>query len=125
MIEISVQMNSAVEDVLNFKTCCGLQAHDQNLEILVTNTGDQPVEMPARFHLEVDGQQLPFFHLMPAEGLRIEPGQVKAFYCNMDESLWARAARLVLFDRDGGLYPVALGGSSTSGEHTTGDRGSG
>lgn len=108
MIEISVQMNSAVEDVLNFKTCCGLQAHDQNLEIRVENSGSEAVEMPARFNLEVDGQQLPFFHLMPAEGLVVGPGEVKAFYCQMDEALWARAERIVLFDRGGGVYPVAL-----------------
>ena len=108
MIEISVQMNSAVEAVLNFKTCCGLQAHDQNLEIRVENSGDEAVELPARFHLEVDGKQLPFFHLMPAEGLSVAPGEIKAFYCHMDEALWARAERIVLFDRQGGIYPVAL-----------------
>jgi hypothetical protein len=108
MLDIRLNMNSAVEDVLNFKTCCGLQAQDQNLEILVSNRGDAPVELPARFDLEVAGQTLHFAHLMPAQGIRVEPGAVQAFYCQMDEALWAKAERIVLFDRADGFYPVPI-----------------
>ena len=42
MLEIHIIMNSAVEDILAFKTCCGLKVMDQNLEIHVKNSGIAP-----------------------------------------------------------------------------------
>lgn len=108
MLRIQLNMNSAVEAVLNFKTCCNLQAQDQNLEILVHNEGDDTVELPAHFDLQTEERTVRVQQLVPVEGIRVEAGQVQAFYCQMDEELWAKASRVVMFDRSGGFYPVAI-----------------
>ncbi len=55
MLEIRPIMNSAMEEILAFKTCCGLKMFDQNLEILIRNTGNDPVTIPSCFRLEGDG----------------------------------------------------------------------
>ena len=52
MLEIRLIMNSAVEDILSFKTCCGLKMFDQNLEIHLINRGPSPVVVPSCFDLE-------------------------------------------------------------------------
>ncbi len=36
-------MNSSVEEIFAFKTCCGMRVFDQNLEIQITNQKDYPV----------------------------------------------------------------------------------
>ena len=36
-------MNSSVEEIFAFKTCCGMRVFDQNLEILITNQNDYPI----------------------------------------------------------------------------------
>jgi len=35
-------MNSSVEEIFAFKTCCGMRVFDQNLEIQITNQKDYP-----------------------------------------------------------------------------------
>ena len=52
MLEIRIIMNSSVEDILAFKTCCSLKMFDQNLEIHVANQGTGPVTVPSYFDLE-------------------------------------------------------------------------
>ena len=47
MLEISAAMNSGVEEIFAFKTCCGARAFDQNLEILIKNRGIDPVVVPS------------------------------------------------------------------------------
>jgi hypothetical protein len=108
MLVIKLIMNSAVEDVLAFKTCCGLKVTDQNLEILVTNEGNRPVTVNSRFDLELEGETRSFVNLLPQPNQKILPGEIKAFYCQMDEELWKKARRLVLFDSDGNQHPVGL-----------------
>ena len=108
MIEIKVNMNSDVEDVLAFKTCCSLQAQDMNLEILVTNHGLAPVEMPSHFDLHTDQGAKRISSVVPAGGIRIAPGEVKAIYCQMDEVLWTSASGIVLFDSAGGEFPAEI-----------------
>ena len=44
MLNIKCIMNSAVEDILAFKTCCGLKMFDQNLEIHLTNQGTRSAD---------------------------------------------------------------------------------
>ena len=58
MLEIRINMNSEVEEVLAFKTCCNLKMADQNLEILIENKGISPVVVPSYFDLEGDGDPL-------------------------------------------------------------------
>jgi hypothetical protein len=108
MLEIRFIMNSAVEDILAFKTCCGLKMFDQNLEIHLVNRGEGPVVVPGFFDLETSEGVRRFDCLMPPEGLRIEPGEIKAFYCTMDENLWNKAGSAIFYDREGNRYPVAI-----------------
>jgi len=101
-------MNSTVEDVLAFKTCCNLKMDDQNLEILVTNNGPSPVEVQSYFDLEGDQETRRINNLMPQPHQVIAPGQVKAFYCQLDESSFKTARRIVMFDKNGQRYPVEI-----------------
>jgi hypothetical protein len=108
MLEIRFIMNSAVEDILAFKTCCGLKMFDQNLEIQLTNRGRATVVVPSHFDLESPEGVKRVDHLVPHGDLRIEPGEIKAFYCCMDENLWNKAGKVVFYDREGNRYPVII-----------------
>ena len=108
MLEIRLIMNSAVEDILSFKTCCGLKMFDQNLEIHLTNRGQTPITVPSCFDLETSEGVRRFDHLLPSGDLRIEPGEIKAFYCSMDENLWGKSRGLVFYDQEGHRYPVPI-----------------
>ena len=108
MLEIRLIMNSAVEDILSFKTCCGLKMFDQNLEIHLTNRGQTPITVPSCFDLETSEGVRRFDQLLPSGDLRIEPGEIKAFYCCMDETLWNQTGKVVFYDREGTRYPVEI-----------------
>lgn len=108
MLEIRFLMNSAVEDIFAFKTCCGLKIFDQNLEIHLTNRGQTPITVPSYFDLETPEGLRRVDHLMPPGDLRIEPGEIKAFYCSMDETLWEKSRGLVFYDIEGNRYPVPI-----------------
>ncbi|MBM4327604.1 MAG: hypothetical protein FJ118_10635 [Deltaproteobacteria bacterium] len=108
MLQIRVIMNSSTEEILGFKTCCGLKMFDQNLEILLANQGNQPVIVPSYFDLESEAGAERVTAVMPHGEHRIEPGDIMAFYCTMDESKWNKASRLVFYDSGGNSYPVAL-----------------
>lgn len=108
MLAIRFIMNSAVEDIFAFKTCCGLKVFDQNLEFLLTNRGPGPVTVCGFFDLKTPQGTKRFDCLLPAGDLRIEAGEVKAFYCSMDEHLWNQAEEAVFVDREGNRYPVPI-----------------
>jgi hypothetical protein len=108
MLTIKYIMNSAVEDILAFKTCCGLKMFDQNLEIHLTNQGPAPVRVPSYFDLETVGEAKRFENLMPPGEHLLRPGEIMAFYCTMDESLWDKARRLIFYDQEGNSYPVLI-----------------
>ena len=108
MLEIRLIMNSTAEDILSFKTCCGLKMFDQNLEIHLVNQGRDPVVVPSYFDLETPEGVRRFDHLLPSGDLRIEPGEIKAFYCCMDETLWNKGGKVVFCDREGNRYPVEI-----------------
>ncbi|MBI5585265.1 MAG: hypothetical protein HY892_15745 [Deltaproteobacteria bacterium] len=110
MLEIRLIMNSTVEDIFAFKTCCGLKMFDQNLEIHLVNQGPRPVVVPSCFDLETPEGCRRFNNLMPPGDLRIEPGEIRAFYCCMDETLWNKAEKVIFFDREGNRYPVVIHG---------------
>jgi hypothetical protein len=111
MLEIRFIMNSAVEDIFAFKTCCGLKMFDQNLEIHLINRGVTPVVVPSRFDLEIPEGVRRVDNLMPPGDLRIEPGEIKAFYCCMDDTLWNKAGKAIFYDRDGNRHPVTINGA--------------
>jgi hypothetical protein len=108
MLEISATMNSAVEEIFAFKTCCGARAFDQNLEILIKNKGGRPVVVPSYCDLHGSRGTLRITTLMPNGDQKIQPGEVRAFYCMMDEVLWKEARELVFYDRDANAYAVGL-----------------
>jgi len=108
MLEIRPMMNSSAEDVLAFKTCCSLNAWDQNLEIMVKNNGNRPVVVPSFFDLEGGDGVKRIDTLMPSGDQRIEPGRFMSFYCFMDEQVWKRAKRMVFFDTEGNKYSVEI-----------------
>ena len=108
MLEIRVNMNSSVEDVLAFKTCCNLKMADQNLEILVENKGVSPVAVPSHFDLEGEDDPVRIQTLIPSGEQTVAPGEVIAFYCQMDEILWQKSQRLVMFDSEGNRYPAEI-----------------
>ncbi|MBI4965574.1 MAG: hypothetical protein HY913_20020 [Desulfomonile tiedjei] len=101
-------MNSSAEDVLSFKTCCSIRVWDQNLEIHVRNVGDRAVIVPSYLDLAGEYGSKRIDTLMPAGEQRIEPGEIKAFYCYMDEALWSKSRRLVLHDNDGNEYATEI-----------------
>jgi hypothetical protein len=108
MLEIRPFMNSAVEEVLGFKTCCGLKMCDQNLEIHLRNHGDGNVVVPSHFDLiGVHGVKR-VATLTPPGHQRIRPGEIIAFYCSMDEATWRESWRMIFYDLDGNEYPVDL-----------------
>ncbi|MFZ5868719.1 MAG: hypothetical protein ACOYXY_22770, partial [Thermodesulfobacteriota bacterium] len=108
MLQIRLIMNSPTEEILGFKTCCGLKMFDQNLEILVTNGGDRPVIVPSYFDLESEAGTERVTAVMPHGEHRIDPGDIMAFYCSMDESRWSKAQRLVFYDNGGNSYPIPI-----------------
>jgi len=112
MLHIRTIMNSPVEDIFAFKVCCGPKAFDQNLEILVKNLRDRPVEVPSYFDLKTASDSHRFDTLLPHGLQRIPPGDIIAFYCNMDETQWSEAEEIVFYDNEGNAYPVDLGSSS-------------
>jgi len=115
LLEIRVFMNSSIEEILNFKTCCGPGVCDQNLEVHLTNTGDRPIVVPSRFDLIGDSGTRRIDYLTPNGHQEIPPGETIAFYCQMDEGRWNAAWRLVFYDREGHEYPLDLKGSETKG----------
>jgi hypothetical protein len=108
VLEIRPIFNSCVEDIFGFKTCCGARAFDQNLELLLTNQGPAPLTVPSHCDLETDRGPERVDYLMPHGPQKIDPGETRAFYCQMDEHRWARATRIVFYDSQGRAYAVDL-----------------
>ncbi len=91
---IQVQMNSDVEDVLAFKTCCGLKMMDQNLEIRLTNHTDRDLKIDGGFQLETEAGNERLDGITPVGTTVIRPGYTAAFYCYMDERRWKQVRAL-------------------------------
>jgi hypothetical protein len=113
-LEIRAIMNSSVEDIFAFKTCCGMRVYDQNLEIQITNHGSRPVTVPSLLDLKVRSGLVRIENLMPHGDLVVEPGETKAFYCSMDEDRWLDAEDMILYDEMGNSYEVKAGRNSPS-----------
>lgn len=109
MITIHPIMNSAVEEVFAFKTCCGFKVFDQNLEIHVTNHGAERIQIQGYFDLALQSGVQRIETLFPPGELPIAPGETKAFYCTMDEALWNKAESVTFYDRGGRNYRCLLG----------------
>jgi hypothetical protein len=110
MLDITATMNSAVDEIFAFKTCCGMRAFDQNLEILIRNRGTLPVVVRSYCDLRGIRGSRRIGTLMPQGGQEILPGEIKAFYATMDDVLWNEARELVFYDTEGKAYRRTLGG---------------
>jgi hypothetical protein len=98
-------MNSAIQEILSFKTCCGLMTvFDQNLEIHLKNTGGEPVFIVSLVELEGDYGTMTVQTATLQGVLRIEPGDIKALYCYLDEELWYKTRRITFHDGTGNGY---------------------
>jgi hypothetical protein len=101
-------MNSSVEEIFAFKTCCGMRVFDQNLEIQITNQHQDPVYVQSYFDLLDPSGVHRVETLMPHGTQRIGSGETIAFYCTMDESFWARAEKIVFHDTGGREHSLKL-----------------
>jgi len=108
LLKIHYIMNSAMEDILAFKTCCGLKMFDQNLEIHLTNQGKSPVIVPGYFDLETNEGIKRIETLTPPGEQAIKPGEITAFYCSMDETLWNKARVITFYDKEGNKYSAPI-----------------
>jgi hypothetical protein len=105
-LEIVAIMNSSAGEVFEFKTCCNLRVFDQNLELQLKNAGKRRLVIPSYFDLILaDGVQR-VETLMPHGPQRLGPGEVKAFYCYMDEGQWAKARGIIFYDDEGNRYAM-------------------
>jgi len=98
MLQIRVIMNSTIEEVLDFK-CCNLR--EQNLEIHVTNTGPEALQVKSGCDLESEAESLRLDYLYPPGLQTIPPGETLAFYCTLEETVLARFQRIVFYDSQG------------------------
>jgi len=108
MINIRPIMNSCAEEILSFKTCCGLRMFEQNLEIHLENRGSERVVMLGFFDLRGEHGKKRITTLTPPGERVIKPGETIACYCQMDEELWSRSKSLSFYDRDGAEYSAEI-----------------
>ena len=101
MLKIEAVINSAVEDIFGFKTCCGVRSIDQNLEIRLTNLGAEELKVPSRMEMNTDQGIERVDCLMPHGVQSIAPGAMVGFYCTMDPAKWAGVNELAFFDDQG------------------------
>jgi hypothetical protein len=105
-LEILAIMNSSAGEIFEFKSCCNVRVFDQNLELQLKNTGNRPLVIPSHFDLVLaDGVQR-IETLMPHGPQRLGPGEIKAFYCYMDEIQWEKASGIIFYDDEGNRYPM-------------------
>ena len=107
MLELTVIWDSAVSEIFAVK-CCSFKLLDQNLEVLVRNTGDHPVGVPSHLDLVAESGTRRVANLIPQGEQTIEPGQSVAFYCYLDEPVWEASRELVMYDAAGNAYCEAL-----------------
>jgi hypothetical protein len=109
VVEIRPIMNSPVEDIFAFKTCCGVRVFDQNLEIHITNHTNHTLYIPSYFDLKDASGWHRFETLIPNGEQRVLPGKAIAFYCAMDERRWKEAHKIAFYDREGHTYAATVG----------------
>ena len=107
-LEIRPIMNTTTEEIFRFKSCCNIQAFDQNLEIHVSNRGDRTIAVHSYFDLKGDTTSKRFENLMPNGIRHIRPGETVAFYCFMEDKIWDDAKQISFYDTEGKSYFVDL-----------------
>jgi hypothetical protein len=110
VLEITPVMNSACEEIFAFKTCCGLRVVDQNLELRLRNVSDRDVVVQSRCELIGPWGVRRIDNLLPPGERRLAPGELAAFYCEMDEAAWRVATEIAFYEVNGGRHARAIGG---------------
>jgi hypothetical protein len=109
MLDVRFIMNSAVEEIFSFKTCCGLmRMFDQNLEIHLRNKGSQPLLIFNYFDLVGQQGSTREDSLTPPGTHHIMPGEILAVYCAMDPVVWDTSRVAVFYDSEGAKYPIVI-----------------
>lgn len=109
MLDVKFIMNSAVEEIFSFKTCCGLmRVFDQNLEIHLRNMGDKPLLVPNYFDLVGTHGSSRVETLTPPGAHYLAPGDILALYCSMDPQVWDKSRQAVFYDMEGVEYPIVI-----------------
>ena len=98
MIELSIQMNSNIADVLEWK-CCNIS--NLNLELIFHNSGDDIVNAPNSFTLTNGTEKEIFNTIYPPWPQKISPRNYASIYCNMDDATWRNFHSLVITDDNG------------------------
>lgn len=111
MLEVTVIPDSPVAEIFACK-CCGGGLPDQNLEVRIANRGDVAVTLLSRFRLEGADGVLDWNAVCPAGGRSIVPGDVAAFYADLDPARLSRFQVLVLFDDHGRSHRFPLAGGA-------------
>jgi hypothetical protein len=114
MLKIRTIMNSPVEEIFAFKCCYGVLTFDPNLEIHLENAGDRTLVVPSFMDMEGSYGTRRIDNLMPAGELTIEPFEIQAFYCRMEEHVWSETRELVFRDTEGREYRATVGETSLS-----------
>ena len=117
MLEVTVIPDSPVAEIFACK-CCGGGLPDQNLEIRIANRGDAAVTLQSRFRLEGADGVLDWSAVCPAGGRSIAPGDVAAFYADLDPERLGRFQVIVLFDNHDRSHRFALAGGAEIGAAT-------
>ena len=99
-----------MEELLSAR-CAAL--HNQNLEIHVYNKGKKPVSMAGYFILENSCETNKKVNLFPPWKQIIPPQRAKAFYCSIDEKVWEKYDKIILFDIEGKSYSFPTGNTNT------------
>ena len=100
-VEAEVRFKPSSLDVLAFKTCCGFQLVDQNIEFLLHNRGAAEIEVASYVDVVVAGSVHRIANLMPQGTQRIAAGDSTVFYGYLDEELWNRSPVIKFFDGGG------------------------
>ena len=107
MIKIKVIMNSSIEEVLSFK-CCNL--HGQNMEIILTNPGHEPLTVHGSCELLDTGREerLRVDYLFPPGPYKLLPGEPLACYCSVADEVYSRYTWIVFLDTSGKEHRARL-----------------
>ncbi len=100
-IELTATINSDVEEILSFR-CCNM--HGLNLELLIKNKGNLPIEIENHFILWSEKTSLRCENLYPPQPRKVGPCELVTFYTSMDERIWEQYQALSVYDTMGNEY---------------------
>ena len=64
--------------------------------------------MPSYFDLETAEGTKRINTLTPPGEHQLQPGEIMAFYCSMDETLWDKVKGMTFYDKEGNGYSIPI-----------------